>query len=69
MKDHKMVDLRARMPNRMSKIHFELIAEIIRQVRDPVERIEIAKAVSGRLSCSNGLFDKQRFIEAATRSA
>ena len=48
----------------MSKKHFELLAQKIRAIADPVARRQAAEAVSHVGSITNPRFDQARFFRA-----
>jgi hypothetical protein len=49
----------------MTRQHFELFADVIKQIEDPAKRRDTAKMVAGVLSQSNPRFDHARFMVAA----
>lgn len=53
----------------MSKKDFELIAQEIMQIADPVAREMAAKAVAAACAQLNARFDSQRFLQACGVSA
>jgi hypothetical protein len=48
----------------MSKKHFELLAQKIREIRDPLARLQAAEAVSEVGRITNPRFDSDRFYRA-----
>lgn len=53
---------------KMERRHFEFIAEAIRTLEtDSLMKRHVAKQFAGRLSMTNGQFNRERFIEAATK--
>jgi hypothetical protein len=49
----------------MTRQHFELFADVIKQIEDPAKRRDTAKMVAGVLSQSNPRFDHARFMVAS----
>ena len=49
----------------MTKQHFQLFADTIKQIEDPTKRSETAKMVAGVLAQSNPRFDNEKFMSAA----
>ena len=49
----------------MTRQHFQLFADVIKQIEDPAKRWDTAKMVAGVLSQSNPRFDHARFLVAA----
>ena len=49
----------------MTHQHFQLFADTIKQIEDPMKRSETAKMVAGVLAQSNPRFDNERFMAAA----
>ena len=49
----------------ITKQHFQLFADTIKQIEDPMKRSETAKMVAGVLAQSNPRFDNEKFMSAA----
>lgn len=55
---------------KMERRHFEFIAETLARLDcDDTTRESLAKQFAGRLSMTNGLFNKDRFIDVAMNGA
>jgi len=49
----------------MTRQHFQLFADTIKQIEDPIKRKETAEMIAGVMAKSNPRFDMQRFMSAA----
>ena len=49
----------------MTRQHFQLFADTIKQIEDPSKRTETAKMVAGAMAKSNPRFDRDKFMQAA----
>ena len=49
-----------------TKQHYEVVASVLRDVRDMARRQEIATAFARRFAIDNGRFNKERFLRAAS---